>query len=295
REENAVRRKRDSARKADPGEVAHDVHEIGARRRLSARDADLLDAEIREEARRAADLLAREKVRQRPELLVLRHAVDAAEVAAVRHGDPNVGDAASVPVDERLVHAAASLRTSLAQPDVPPAPPSALAARLLEEGDFADLDSFVRRLAHVVERERRGGGGDERLHLVTGLAGSFDLGRDLDGGRLTAGDETHGDGVERERMTERDPLGRALGRLYPRETRDAEGVSLPVHRGVEREKSGPAERHESAGAGRADGRPLEGDVHHAGPALSVEVAERPRRPDRPPGLPFRALHIPPGC
>src|SRR5271169_3205018 len=125
----------------------------------------------------------------------------------------------------------------------PPAPPSALAARLLEEGDLADLDALVRRLAHVVKRERRGGDGDERLHLVPGLAGSPDLRRDFDHGRLGAGHETHGDGVERERMTERDPLGRALGRLDPREARDAEGIALQVHGGVEREKGGPAERH----------------------------------------------------
>src|SRR5450759_4816542 len=64
-----------------------------------------------------------------------------------------------------------------------PAPTSALAAGLLEEGDFADLDAFVRRLAHVIKRERRGGCGDERLHLVPGLAGSLDLGRDLDRGQ----------------------------------------------------------------------------------------------------------------
>src|SRR6266545_5144271 len=81
----------------------------------------------------------------------------------------------------------------------PPAPASALAARLLEESDFADLDSLVRRLAHVVERERRGGGGDEGLHLVSGLTGSLDLGRDLDRGHIGTGHEAHGDGVEGER------------------------------------------------------------------------------------------------
>src|SRR5271169_3320104 len=120
----------------------------------------------------------------------------------------------------------------------PPAPPSALAARLLEEGDLADLDALVRRLAHVVERERRGGGGDERFHLVPGLAGSLDLGRDLDLGPPATGREAHGHGVERERVTERNPLGRALGRLDSREARDAQGAALPVHGRVEREESG---------------------------------------------------------
>src|SRR5476651_954427 len=61
-----------------------------------------------------------------------------------------------------------------------PAPVSALAAGLLEEGDFADLDALVGGFAHVVERERRGGRGDEGFHLVPGLARSPDLGRDRD-------------------------------------------------------------------------------------------------------------------
>src|SRR5450756_975710 len=96
---------------------------------------------------------------------------------------------------------------------LPPAPSSALPARLLQERELADLDAFVGGLAHVIERERRCGRGDEGLHLVPGLPRPLDLGRDRDRRGRGPWREGHCDRVERERMAERNPLGGAFGGL----------------------------------------------------------------------------------
>ncbi len=71
--------------------------EIATQQRLSAGDPELLHAELHEHARDPLDLLEREELAARQEPVVvpedlLRHAVDAAEVAAVRDGDPQVAN-----------------------------------------------------------------------------------------------------------------------------------------------------------------------------------------------------------
>ena len=100
------------------------------------------------------------------------------------------------------------------------------AARLLEQRDLADDGGAIEGLDHVVEGEARGGDRRQRLHLDPGLARD-PRGRGDD--RLAAlPDELDVDldGLERERMTEGHDLGRALGRLDPRQARDRERVAL---------------------------------------------------------------------
>ena len=93
-EEGAVRRQR-QVEPVDPGEERDQRLEVAAHERLAAGDPQLLDAEAGEGARETLDLLERQQVGAGEEGVVaaedlLRHAVDAAEVAPVRHGDPEV-------------------------------------------------------------------------------------------------------------------------------------------------------------------------------------------------------------
>ena len=80
--------------------------EVLAQQRLAAGQPDLLDAEADEHARDARDLLERQQLVVRQERVVaaehlLRHAVDAAEVAAVGDRDAQVVQAPAARVRER--------------------------------------------------------------------------------------------------------------------------------------------------------------------------------------------------
>ena len=86
-------------------ERGDEVLEIAAEERLAARDPQLAHAEVDEDARDALDLLEREELAPRQEAVLvaehlLRHAVDAAEVAAVGDRDAQVADRAAEGVDD---------------------------------------------------------------------------------------------------------------------------------------------------------------------------------------------------
>jgi hypothetical protein len=83
---------------------AEEGHDVPADERLAPGDAQLLHAHADEGRAEAVELLEREEVLLRQEGHVLGHAVDAAEVAAVRHRDPEVGDRAGEGVDKRRRH-----------------------------------------------------------------------------------------------------------------------------------------------------------------------------------------------
>ncbi len=92
REERGVRRQRDVEVVVDRCEGRDEVLEIAAQQRLAARDPELAHAQVDEDARDALDLLEREQLAPRQEAVLvpedlLRHAVDAAEVAAVGDRD----------------------------------------------------------------------------------------------------------------------------------------------------------------------------------------------------------------
>ena len=100
-----VRRQRDVEVVAERCQSGDQELEIAAQERLAARDPQLLHAEVDEDARDPLDLLEREELAARQEAVLvaedlLRHAVDAAEVAAVGHRDPQIADGPAEGVDD---------------------------------------------------------------------------------------------------------------------------------------------------------------------------------------------------
>src|SRR5439155_18140492 len=94
REQRAVRRERE-VELADGGELGDEHLEIAAQGRLAAGEPHLADAQAGEDPHEALDLLEAQDLVARQELVplaedLLRHAVDAAEVAPVGDRDPQV-------------------------------------------------------------------------------------------------------------------------------------------------------------------------------------------------------------
>ena len=74
-------------------ELANETRQITAEQRLAARDPDPAHAEHRKHARETHDFLELQDVLARqPHVLLLRHAVLAAEVAAIRDRDPQAAE-----------------------------------------------------------------------------------------------------------------------------------------------------------------------------------------------------------
>jgi carboxypeptidase Q len=91
---------------AERGEAAHEVVQVAAQQRFAAGQADLAHAELDEEPCQPLDLLEMEQRVARQELPVRpehppRHAVRAAEVAAVGHRDAEVAQRTAEPVGGR--------------------------------------------------------------------------------------------------------------------------------------------------------------------------------------------------
>ncbi len=74
-------------------------HDVLADERFAAGDAQLADALGDEGRAQPVELLQRQQVLLRQERHVLRHAVDAAEIAAVGDGDAQIGDGAAERID----------------------------------------------------------------------------------------------------------------------------------------------------------------------------------------------------
>ena len=81
-----------------------------AHERLAAGDAELAHAQPHEGAAQAIQLLQRQQLRLGQEAHVLRHAIDAAEVAAIGDGDAKIGDVALERVDQHGFHSAGARR-----------------------------------------------------------------------------------------------------------------------------------------------------------------------------------------
>src|SRR6266545_934973 len=90
REPVAVRREPDPAHARDGGDRADDVGEIAAQRGLAAREPHLPDPELRERPHEPLELGNGERLRSRSARTPLRQAIRAAEVAPVRHREPQV-------------------------------------------------------------------------------------------------------------------------------------------------------------------------------------------------------------
>ena len=84
------------------GEHLDEDMKLAARQWLAAGEADRVDAEAHEDAHEPVDLLVGQDLRARQPLHPFgRHAVRAAEVAAVGHRDPEVVGDAAEGIDER--------------------------------------------------------------------------------------------------------------------------------------------------------------------------------------------------
>jgi hypothetical protein len=88
-------------------EIAHQVREVGAQQRLAAREPYLTDPQSGEQPRQTHDLVERQTLLGLQELIVLvellfRHAIRAAEIAAIHHRDSKVVQASPAPVERDL-------------------------------------------------------------------------------------------------------------------------------------------------------------------------------------------------
>ena len=84
-----------------PGEALEQPHDIAPDQRLATGKPQLACAAGDEGAAEPVQFLEREQVAFRQKAHIFRHAIDAAEVAAVGHRNPQIGDRAAEGIDER--------------------------------------------------------------------------------------------------------------------------------------------------------------------------------------------------
>ena len=100
-QEHAVGRHRQIADAIAPASRATRSVDVAAEQRLAARQPHLVHAEIEEQVDQLLDLLEMEDVLARqPEILLLRHAVEAAQVASVGDREPQVPERPAVDVGD---------------------------------------------------------------------------------------------------------------------------------------------------------------------------------------------------
>jgi hypothetical protein len=101
RQGDAVRGQADIRDARHAGELSHEVRQPAPEQRLAPGEPEFADAQRRDDAHEALDLLEREDLRARQPLHVLfGNAIRTAQVAAVGDGDAQVHDLAPEPVDE---------------------------------------------------------------------------------------------------------------------------------------------------------------------------------------------------
>ncbi len=95
RQQRAIRCQRDVFDPVDAGKHAHQLRQIAAQQRLATGEPQLAHAELREDTRNARDLFKAQALVLFQEYVILRvvifrHAVRAAEVAAINDGDAQI-------------------------------------------------------------------------------------------------------------------------------------------------------------------------------------------------------------
>src|SRR5919108_402929 len=78
-----------------PRQLTHQMHDVLAHQGLTTGQPELPDAFLDEDGAEPVKLLERQKILFRQESHVFSHAIGAAEVAAIRHRDAQIGDAAA--------------------------------------------------------------------------------------------------------------------------------------------------------------------------------------------------------
>src|SRR4030095_15132439 len=153
-------------------------------------------------------------------------------------------------------------------------PRARFAARLMEQPDVGNHHAAVDRLAHVIDGKGRNRGGGERLHLDAGAALELAGRLDVDGVALGVERELHVDRAQRQRMTERNEVGRLLGGHDAGKLRHRQHVALGGLLG--RDELQRRRLHADTGARHGDtlGDVLGADIDHVRIATLVEVRER---------------------
>src|SRR6266581_995504 len=183
-----------------------------------------------------------------------------------------------------------------------PAIVPASAADFFHQVKLGNLHALLESFAHVVDGQRRGGGGHKRLHLHAGRSRRGDARADLDS--ILAQPRSHINVRQRQRVTKRYPLRGAFGRGNPGNPRDFQRIPfrrLQSADGPQRRRGHP---HEAVSDGGSRGGRLRADVHHGhfaalpvvcqlthsvGPPLTKLLASAVLRPiPRPPVPAFPA-------
>ena len=107
--QDAVGRQGDVRDPLDPDQPLHQLGQAGTQQRLAAGQPQLAHAAAGRDADEPFDLVERQDFLRGHELgVVLGHAVDAAQVAAIGHADPQVRVHAAEAVDQSTCHGAGS-------------------------------------------------------------------------------------------------------------------------------------------------------------------------------------------
>ena len=83
------------------GKAADQRHDVLAHQRFAAGEAQAADAARNEGGAQAIKLVEAQNLAFRQERLIFRHAIDAAEIAAIGHGHAQIGDRAGEGIDQR--------------------------------------------------------------------------------------------------------------------------------------------------------------------------------------------------
>jgi hypothetical protein len=139
---------------------------------------------------------------------------------------------------------------------------------------FVHHHAAVGGLAHVVDRQQAHLHGGQRFHLHAGAAHGLDLRGAVHGAGGGVELEVDRHARERQRVAQRDQVGRALGALDGGDARDADHVALLRLAAGHQRQRGRQHADAAGGAGHAVGLGLGRHVHHVGLALGVEVGQR---------------------
>jgi hypothetical protein len=105
REEDAVGRERQVADRRPGGQQPHKLGQIAAKEGLAPGEADPIDPQRGERIRQRRDLLEiQDALAWKPRIVRLRHAVLAAQVAAIRDRDPEAAERPVEPVENHFRH-----------------------------------------------------------------------------------------------------------------------------------------------------------------------------------------------
>ena len=135
----------------------------------------------------------------------------------------------------------------------------------------------VHGLAHVIDGERRDHRSRHRLHLDAGAAADATSSGYLH--RIVGGvaGEFEGNGGQRQRVAQRNEVGRALSRHDFGEPGDAENITLADRAGRDHRQRFRAHQHPRPGGRRPVRNVFGGNIDHTGVAGWIEVT-RPTMP-----------------